>query len=47
MILIFIYIQVYYKDNPKVFASSESAFLLGYSVLMLHTNLHHQNIDKN
>ena len=36
--------QKYYNDNPTLFSSANTVYVLSYSTLMLHTDAHHPNV---
>ena len=39
--------EVYYKDNPNSFVDADTPYILSYSLLMLNTDAHSDNIPKN
>ena len=36
--------QKYYNDNPTLFSSPDTVYVLSFSTLMLHTDAHHPNV---
>ena len=38
--------QKYHQDNPGIFSTPDSVYILAFGILMLNTDLHNQNISK-